>query len=165
MKNIFILFVLVFHLSLFASDFFDLSEDDFKEDLIVAQEEGKKGIMLFFSMENCPYCEKMKKDVFTDDKVKQLIKNNFLVFEIDIYGSIEIKDFEGEPSTHKEFSEITGAYATPTIAFYDLKGNNLVTQVGMLNTIQMLIMGEYILDKHYKEMEFIPYLKKKLRTK
>jgi thioredoxin-related protein len=155
---------MVIQLSL-ASDFFDLSEDDLQEDLKVAKEEGKKGIMLFFTMENCPYCERMKKHTFSDERVITLIKDNFLVFEIDIYGSIEIKDFDGEKSTHKEFAEISGAYATPTISFFDLNGKNLVTQVGMLNEVQMLIMGDYIINGHYKESEFIPYLKKMLRSK
>jgi len=157
--------LLMFQISLFGSDFFDMSEDNLKEDLIVAKDEGKKGIMLFFTMENCPYCDRMKSHTFTDPKVKKIIKDNFLVFEIDIYGSIEIKDFQGEKTNHKEFAAITGAYATPTSAFYDLNGKNLVTQVGMLNEVQMLIMGEYVLNQEYKNMEFIPYLKKRLRSK
>jgi thioredoxin-related protein len=165
MKKILFSFFLIFNLSLMGSDFFDLSEDDLREDLKVAKEEGKKGIMLFFTMENCPYCERMKNYTFTDEKVATLIKNNFLVFEIDIYGSIELIDFDGESTTQKEFSQINGAYATPTVAFFDLKGENLVTQVGMLNETQMLIMGDYVINGHYKESEFIPYLKKMLRSK
>jgi thioredoxin-related protein len=164
MKKILLSFLLIFNISVYASDFFDLSEDDLKEDLKVAKEDGKKGIMLFFTMENCPYCERMKKHTFADEKVISLIKDNFLVFEIDIYGSIEIKDFDGEKSTHKEFAEISGAYATPTVSFFDLNGKNLVTQVGMLNETQMLIMGDYVINGHYKESEFIPYLKKMLRS-
>ena len=88
-----------------------------------------------------------------------------MVYEIDIYGSIEITDFEGEKSTHKEFAEISGAYATPTVSFFNLDGKNLVTQVGMLNEVQMLIMGDYVINEHYKSSEFIPYLKKMLRSK
>lgn len=163
MLKLFLSLFLLFQFTLNGSDFFDMSEENFKEDLVVAKEDGKKGIMLFFTMENCPYCDRMKNYTFKDEKVIKLIKDNFLVFEVDIYGSIEIKDFEGEPTTQKEFAAISGAYATPTTAFYDLDGKNLVTQVGMLNEIQMQIMGEYVIEGHYKEMEFIPYLKKMLK--
>ena len=61
MKKILISFFIIFNLSLMASDFFDMSDDDLREDLITAKDEGKKGIMLFFTMENCPYCDRMKK--------------------------------------------------------------------------------------------------------
>ena len=36
--------------------FFDQSLGDFGEELEIAREEGKKGVLLFFQMDECPFC-------------------------------------------------------------------------------------------------------------
>jgi len=43
--------------------FFDSSFGDFSEELINAKEQGKKGILVFFEMDDCPFCHWMKKNV------------------------------------------------------------------------------------------------------
>ncbi|MBE9526292.1 MAG: hypothetical protein IME94_04885, partial [Proteobacteria bacterium] len=43
--------------------FFDSSFGDFSEELVSAKEQGKKGIMIFFEMDDCPFCHWMKKNV------------------------------------------------------------------------------------------------------
>jgi thioredoxin-related protein len=52
-----------------SSDFFDFSSDNLKEDLQSAKEDGKKGIFIFFGMDDCPFCQKMKANVLNKPEV------------------------------------------------------------------------------------------------
>ncbi len=39
--------------------FFEQSLDDLTEELEIAREEGKRGVFLFFEMDECPFCHRL----------------------------------------------------------------------------------------------------------
>jgi len=61
----------IFSLTHAQNEFFDFSEESFKEDALVAKEDGKKAIMLFFSMAECPFCHNMEKMVFSQKDIEE----------------------------------------------------------------------------------------------
>lgn len=42
------------------SSFFDESLNDMQEEADIAKEDGKKGILIMFEMDECPFCARMK---------------------------------------------------------------------------------------------------------
>jgi thioredoxin-related protein len=144
------------------SGFFDTSLGDFQEELEIAQEEGKQGIMLFFEMDECPFCHWMKTNVLNKPEVQSSFKKDFKVFAVDIEGDIEITDFKGNVTTEKDFAfKQFRVRATPVIAFFDLKGNLMTKFTGRTSSAKEFnLLGKYVLSGDYKKMKFSKYKRK-----
>ena len=136
---------------------------DLQESLEEAKSANKKGIMIFFGMENCPFCHKMKVNVLNKDKAIKFYKKNFLLYELDINGQTDLVDFEGEDTTSKDFAFKHRVRATPVIAFFDLKGKKIFKRTGYSNLEEFMIMGKYIVDDVYLKENFIRYKRKELK--
>lgn len=161
-----VLSILLFANILFAgssSDFFDFSSDNLKEDLETAKEEGKKGIFIFFGMDDCPFCHKMKMNVLNKPEVIDFYKKNFLSFEIDVNGNIETHDFDGKAISHKNFALKHQVRATPALIFFDLDGNKIFTRPGYSNLDEFLLLGNFIEKEKYKTDNFIKYKREMLK--
>lgn len=143
--------------------FFNETWGDFQEELSKAKEEGKKGIFLFFEMDECPWCHRMKMTVLNQPEVQEYFRKHFLSFSVDIEGDVEIVDFKGDSYTQKEFSEkLNRVRATPVMAFYDLEGKQVVRFTGATSSVDEFIwLSEYYLDGHYKKTNFIRYKRQK----
>jgi thioredoxin-related protein len=144
------------------SGFFDTSLGDFQEELEIAQEEGKQGIMLFFEMDECPFCHWMKTNVLNKPEVQRYFKKNFKIFAVEIEGDIEITDFKGNLTTEKEFAfKQFRVRATPVIAFFDLKGNLTTKYTGRTSSAkEFKLLGKYVISGDYKKMKFSKYKRK-----
>ncbi len=145
------------------TQFFNDSFGDYHEELATAKEQGKKGIMLFFEMDECPFCHRMKTTVLNRPDVQAYFRERFLLFPIDIEGDIEITDFQGETTTQKNFAEKQyRVRATPVIAFFDLNGNLVQKYTGATSTPEeFLWLGEFVADEHYKTTNFSRYKRQK----
>ncbi len=75
--------------------FFEQNLGDLTEELETAIDEGKKGLFIFFEMDECPFCHRMKKTILNQAEVQDLFKKNFHSISIDIEGDLEIVDLEG----------------------------------------------------------------------
>lgn len=146
--------------------FFHETWGDFQEELSKAKEEGKKGILLFFEMDECPWCHRMKTTVLNQPRVQEYFREHFLNFAIDIEGDVEIVSFKGDSFTQKEFSEkINRVRATPVFAFYDLQGEQVVRFTGATSNVDEFIwLGEFYLDGHYKKTNFIKFKRQKKKA-
>ena len=135
--------------------FFSQSFGDLPEELQVAKDQGKQGLLLFFEAEGCPYCLGMLKRVFSQKYVQDWYQERFLSIAIDIHGDVEIKDFDGITLPSKVFAQHRKVYMTPLMAFIDLDGNEIYRHLGMVKSPEeFLLMGEYITEGHYFDTEF-----------
>lgn len=139
--------------------FFDHTLGDFNEELATAREQGKQGIMLFFEMDECPFCHRMKETVLNQPKVQDYFKDHFLIFKVDIEGDIPITDFQGKATTEKEFAfREHRVRATPVIMFFDLDGKVVTRYTGATADQQEFMwLGQYVVDGIYKDMPFAKY--------
>ncbi len=144
--------------------FFDQSLGDFTEELARAKAEGKQGVMLFFEMDDCPFCHRMKTTVLNQPEVQAYYRKHFLSFPVDVEGDVEITDFQGRTYTQKNFAEkVNRVRATPVFAFYDLQGRQVARYTGATSGVaEFMLLGEYVADGHYKEMPFTKYKREKL---
>jgi thioredoxin-related protein len=135
--------------------FFTLSFGDLPEELQDARQQGKLGMLLFFEAEECPYCQHMLKNVFSQRDVQDWYRDRFVNIAIDIHGDVEIVDFDGTTLPSKEFADQQGVFLTPVVTFIDLDGSEIHRHLGMVKTPQeFLLLGKYIEGGFYKEMEF-----------
>lgn len=89
---------------------------DLREDLEEANAEGKR-LVLFFEQRGCIYCNKMHKEVFPDPGLTSLIGDKFFVVQLNLYGDVEVTDFDGEVLSEKDMARKWNVLFTPTILF------------------------------------------------
>lgn len=143
-----------------AGDFFDETFGNFQEDLEAAAEADKKGVFIFFHMEDCPFCDRMKSTIMTEPDVIKLYKENFLTFQFDIEGSSEVTDFDGvEFATGQDMAEKKyRVRATPVMMIFDLEGKPVLRYTGPTRTKEeFILLANYVIDGAYKEMAFTKY--------
>ena len=134
--------------------FFEQSLGDLTEELEIAREEGKQGVFLFFEMDECPFCHRMKQTVLNQPEVQEYFKQHFHSLTIDVEGDIDIVDFGGSDTTQKEFARQNRVRATPLLAFYDLEGKRIFKYVGAPSGMEEFMwMGEYIVNQVYLQKD------------
>lgn len=146
--------------------FFQDTFGDFSEELARAREEGKKGVLIFFEMDECPFCHFMKVNVLNQSEVQDYFREHFLLFTLDIEGDVEITDFQGRAMPQKDFAaKVNRVRATPVIAFYDLDGKPIHRHTGRTADVQeFLWMGEYVVEGVYKNMRFTKFKREKKKN-
>lgn len=146
--------------------FFHQTLGDFGEELEVAREEGKKGILIFFEMDECPFCHRMKDTVLNRPDIQDWYRENFLCFSVDVEGDTEITDFQGDVMAAKDFAfKVNRVRATPVFAFYDLEGNRIVRYTGATRDArEFLWLGEYAAEGHYTQTKFTRYKREKRKA-
>ncbi len=139
--------------------FFNETWGDFREELQSAREQGKKGVLIFFEMDECPFCHYMKNTVLNQPEVQEFYRERFLIFAVDIEGDIEIKNFKGEPMKQKDFAfKENRVRATPVFAFFDLDGNRVHRHIGKTSGVdEFLLMGQYVASGAYEQGPFARY--------
>ncbi len=146
--------------------FFQETWGDFAEETTRAKDEGKKAIMIFFEMDECPFCHYMKTNVLNQPAVQEFYRKNFLLFSVDIEGDVEMVNFKGESVKQKDFAfKENRVRATPVIAFFDFNGKRIHRHTGKTSGVkEFMLMGEYVASGSYKTMNFSKY-KRKQRSK
>jgi len=146
--------------------FFNETWGDLPEELKKAKSEGKKAILIFFEMDECPFCHYMKKNVLNQPKVQDFYRKHFLNFSIDIEGDVEMVNLNGKTTKLKDFAfREHRVRATPVIAFFDLQGERIVRYTGATSTVEEFMwLGEFVVKEKYKEMSFTKYKKIKRKT-
>lgn len=145
--------------------FFNETWGDLPEELQKAKAEGKKGILIFFEMDECPFCHYMKNNVLNQPKVQEFYRKNFLNIIIDIEGDIEIVNLKGKTVKQKDFAKKNRVRATPVIAYYNLDGKMIYRHTGKTSGVdEFMWLGEYISQEIYKKKIRFSQYKRKKRT-
>ncbi len=131
--------------------FFEQFLGDLTEELEIAADEGKQGLFIFFEMDECPFCHRMKRTVLNQPDIQDYFKEKFHSIAIDVEGDVEIVDFQGKEMTLKDFASNNRVRATPVMAIYDLEGNQVVRYTGAASgKDEFMWLAEYYLEGIYK---------------
>ena len=77
--------------------FFDQGLGNFNEELEIARDEGKKGVLIMFEMDECPFCHRMKNRVLNQIAVQDYFKDHFLIQsgQHNVAGVHRLRAFDG----------------------------------------------------------------------
>ncbi len=89
---------------------------DMAEDLEEAKAEGKR-LVLMVEQRGCLYCKKMHEEVYPDETLSNYIEDNFFVVQLNLHGSREMVDFDGDVRSEREMLRKWGILFTPTVIF------------------------------------------------
>lgn len=146
-----------------ADFFFDETFGNFEDELGLAKQDGKQAILIFFEMDDCPFCHRMKTTVLNQSEVQDYFREHFRIFSVDTEGDLEITDFQGRHTTQKDFAfKQYQVRATPVFAFFDLDGKLIARHTGPTAGVEeFLWLGEYVADGHYRSESFTRFKRDK----
>lgn len=139
----------------FKESFLDVSED------VEEAKDENKHVILFMTLEFCPYCTKMLNDNFIKGaKHQKYIQDNFDVIGINIKGSREIALSEDKSMTEKEYAAYLKVQYTPTIIFLNQKNEVVVRLNGYRSPQNLKLVLDFVKNKEYEKMSLTAYLEK-----
>ncbi len=90
---------------------------DLREDLEEATADGKR-LLVMIEQRGCIYCSKMHEEVYPREEVSRLLSEDYFVVQINMFGDIEITDFDGTALSEKDAIRRWGVMFTPTLMFF-----------------------------------------------
>ena len=138
--------------SWFKDSFLDLRED-------IAEAKAKqKRVMLFFTQDNCPYCNALVERNMAQQEIEQLLRQRFEVVAINLWGDREVTDRDGVKHTEKSFSTALKVQFTPTLIFFDEDGKTILRLNGYLAPAQFKTALEYVAQAKEKAGSYRDYV-------
>ena len=143
---------------------------DLSDDLAEANAEDKR-LMLIIEQRGCIYCAKMHKEVFPLPNIDAYLKEHFFVVQINMFGDVEVTDFDGESLSEKDMVRKWGMLFTPTLVFLPQEvpeGQTaaeaaVATVPGAFEAGTVFNMLNWVVDKEYEGDEsFQKYHARKL---
>lgn len=89
---------------------------DLAEDLAEANATGKR-LLITVEQRGCIYCSKMHEEVFPDPAIDALIRDSYFVVQMNLFGDVEVTDFDGTTLSEKDMAVRWGVMFTPTMIF------------------------------------------------
>ncbi|MFZ1816185.1 MAG: thioredoxin family protein [Rhizobiaceae bacterium] len=141
---------------------------DMREDQSEAAAAGKH-FVVFFEQKGCPYCREMHTVNLARAEIADYVSENFGVVQLNLWGSREVTDFDGEAMEERDLARKWGVNFTPTLTFFsmDEPQNKPGQQIevarmpGYFKPFHFLTMFEYVRENHHKDIGFQRYLQDK----
>lgn len=130
---------------------------DFEDDIETANENGKH-VLAYMHLDECPYCERMLKENFTEGETKEFIQKNFEVIGINVRGNLDVTWINGNTYTEFELARHLKIFGTPTMVFFDTDNNKLLQLNGYRDPHAFRYALEYVQKKAYNNQSFAKYL-------
>lgn len=134
---------------------------DIADDVDEATEAGKH-VLLFFQLNECPYCDRMLEEGFESEPLTSYIQQHFDTIAINVRGDREIAFNEEISVTEKQLSEILKVAATPAILFLNEDNKTVVRVNGYRAPERFRQILEFVATKSYQTTKLADYLQARL---
>jgi thioredoxin-related protein len=141
---------------------------DLNDDLKEATGKSKR-FLVMWELKGCPYCKKIHEINLADPAIETFIKDRFEVLQLNIIGSREVTDFDGQRLPEKEFAKKYGVRYTPTFQFFPETADGLAQKKpadrevarwqGYMEPKPFLAMFKFVADKAYEKTSLGDFLK------
>lgn len=129
---------------------------DLREDHADALAEGKM-LLVIIEQRGCIYCTKMHEEVFPDPEVNAALTDNFYVIQLNMFGDVEVTDFDGTTLPEKDMVRRWNVQFTPTLMFFPPEvaedttaaAATIVTMPGAFGKWTTLNLLNWVSEGHY----------------
>ncbi len=90
---------------------------DMREDLEEARAAGRR-LMVIWEQRGCIYCRKFHEEVAVKPRIRDMLSDEFFVVQMNLFGDVEVTDFDGEALGEREMAMKWGIMFTPTFMFF-----------------------------------------------
>ena len=153
---------------LYEQPFFVQSFLDLAEDLELAADSGKR-FAVMWELRGCPYCKETHLVNFADPEIRDFVSGNFDILQLNLVGSREVVDFDGEAMEERALARKWGVRFTPTTQFFPetldevagRKGSEaeVARMPGYFRPPHFLAMYRFVQEKAYETIGFNDYLR------
>ena len=153
---------------LYEQPFFVQSFLDLAEDLELAADSGKR-FAVMWELRGCPYCKETHLVNFADPEIRDFVSGNFDILQLNLIGSREVVDFDGEAMEERALARKWGVRFTPTTQFFPetldqvagRKGSKaeVARMPGYFRPPHFLAMFRFVREKAYETTGFNDYLR------
>lgn len=139
-------------------DWFKQSFLDLKQDLAEAQAAGKTGIAVYFGQSNCAYCKALMEMDFGKPDIAAYTQEHFDVISINIWGSREVIDPQGNSLNEREYAVRESTNFTPSFIFYNLSGEQALRLRGFHPPYRFRAALKYVAEGYYQRERLRDYM-------
>jgi thioredoxin-related protein len=139
-------------------DWFKLSFLDLYDDIEEAVTNGKKGIIVYFGREDCPYCKAHLENNWGNPEIIKYTRKYFDVIAIDVKGDRNVTSVDGVVYDEKQFAALHRTNFTPSLLFYNADKKIVLKLQGYHPPYKFRAALEYVAGDHYKTESFRDYL-------
>jgi len=144
-----------------APGWFKQSFLEIADDVGEASEAGRH-VMLFFQLNDCPYCDRMLQESFEAEPLTSFIRQHFDTIAINVRGDREIAFNEEISVSEKQLSEILAVAATPAILFLNEDNKTIVRVNGYRAPERFRQVLQFVATRSYQTTKLADYLQAKL---
>lgn len=143
--------------SWFRETFLDLRED------IREAAKADKRLMVYFGQDGCPYCRELMRVNFSQKSIVDKTRRHFDAVALNIWGDREVTWIDGRRRSEKEFAAFLKVQFTPTLLFFDEKGNVALRLNGYYPPHKFQVALDYVAGKQESGMSFSDYLQRNVK--
>lgn len=133
----------------FAATFLDMSED-----LADATADGKD-LMILVEQTGCVYCQKMHEVNFSRDDIPAYIQEHFLVVQMDMAGTREVTDFDGQTLLERDLMRKWGVRFTPTTLMFATPEGTGDGPLDIEKALAMALPGYLKPESHLATLQYV----------
>ncbi len=130
---------------------------DLREDVRDAAKEGKR-LMIYFGQDGCPYCKALMQTNFTQPRIVQKTRSNFVALALNIWGDRQVTGLDGRAMPEKELARAMRIQFTPTLLFLDEKANVVARLNGYYPPHRFEAALDYVAGRLETKQSFASYL-------
>ena len=97
------------------------------DDLAAATAQGKR-FAIMWELRGCPFCRDIHLINFAKPEIVEYVKARFDILQLNIIGSREVVDFDGEKLPEKRLAEKYGVRSTPAFQFFAERPDGLAAR-------------------------------------
>lgn len=141
--------------------FFDPFLGDLRAELQEAKRAGRKGAVVMYHFEECPYCQRMKREVLSRKDVQESFGRDFVRLAIDTRGAQPITGLDSRSLPENVFAREQKVRGTPTFDFYAADGEHLYRHAGgVFDPAEFILLGRYVASGEHRALTFFEYKRK-----
>jgi thioredoxin-related protein len=137
---------------------FALNWLSYNEGLALAEKENKYVLINFYT-DWCGYCKKMDKETYSNEEVKSILNENFVIVKVNAESENKVIE-NGEEISERELARLYQVSGYPTTWFLESNHSQIAPLPGYVTTEQFIPVLNYIGEGWYKTISFKEYMEK-----
>lgn len=119
---------------------------DFREDIRDAARDGRR-LLIYFGQDGCPYCQQLMLTNFSQRAIVDKTRRHFVAVALNLWGDREVTWLDGQTMREKDLGRTLQVQFTPTLLFFDEKGEVVVRLNGYYPPNRFAAVLDYVAAK------------------
>ncbi|MEZ5752742.1 MAG: thioredoxin family protein [Paracoccaceae bacterium] len=146
---------------------------DMRDDLEEAAASGKR-MLILVEQRGCIYCTRMHEQVYIDEDIARMLREDFFVVQMNLFGNVAVTDFDGTEADERDMMRNWGVVFTPTMIFLPetppesggVRDSAVMIMPGAFERGTTRLMLQFVLEKGYEgEEHFQHYVARNLNAR